>query len=277
MKLVRLDSPEVARSIASASVRASRCLPAFIYGLFVNLLILLTALIASLTISVRAAVWLGVLVFLAWNAYVLCLTKSSRRNWCVVACAERVYIRLGVNDPEIIMLEASEIASMSIRTTKVFLYGPKPKSVEWLVIEPAKAFAENVHDHVLSRLEEIKVLAPDNLVRVANEDGCLIIGWKWCRPVLQVFLQRVVRKFPAVVIAPEECSESDLNGIWRGISLNLDAQKRQMLVQAKRLGFGSKCKWLLCRYKYISIQRAAEYLAEIEQEETGTERSAVQQ
>jgi hypothetical protein len=275
MKLVRSNSPEVARRIASARTRASRYLPAFVYGLFVNVLILLTVLVASLTISMWAAVWLGVPVLLAWNTYVLWLTKSSNRNWCIAVCAEGAYIRLGINNPEVIMLEACEIASMSIRTTKVFLFGPKPKSVEWLVIESTKSLAEN--DHVLSLLEGSKVLGPDNLVHVTNEGGRLIIGWKWCHPVLQIFLQQLIKELPSIVIAPEERSELDLNGIWHGISLDLDAQKRQLLGQAKRLGFGSKCKWLLCRYKYISFQRAAAYLEEIEQEEAGTENSAVQQ
>lgn len=275
MKLVRSDSPEMARCIASASVRASRYLPAFVYSLFVNVLILSTTLVASLTVSARAAVWLGGTAFLAWNAYVLWLTKSSRRNWCIAVCAERVYIRLGINNPDVIKLETSEIASMSIRTSKVFLYGPTPKSVEWLMIQPIKALVEN--DHVLSLLEESKVLGPDNLVRIANEDRRLIIGWKWCHPVLQDFLQQIAKEFPAIVIAPEERSEFDLNGIWHGIWLNLDAQKRQLLVQAKRLGFGFNCKWLLCRYKYISFPRAAAYLAKIEQEEAGVEHSAAQQ
>ena len=169
--------------------------------------------------------------------------------------------------PDVLMLEASEIASMSARTVEVFLYGPKPKFVEWLVIEPAQAVAESVPDHIRPLLR-----LPGKQVFVANEEGCLTIGWKWCRPALRVFLQQVVQECPSVVMAPEERSELDLNGIWRGISLNLDQQKRQLLVRAIRLGFGCECKRLLSRYKYISFQKAAAYLAEIEREEAGTAR-----
>jgi len=287
MKVVRSDTPEVARCIALGRARASRHWPALVYGCFPNVLILLIALTVSFSISVRAAAWLGVPVFLAWNVYVLWCTKSSRRNWVIAGCTDRVYIRLfmrrgrgrgDINEPDVIVLEASEIASMSIRTVEVFLYGPKPKFVEWLVIEPAQAVAESVSDHITSFLGDFRARDPGNRVHVhvANEEGRLTIGWKWCHPVLRMFLQQVVRECPSVVIANEERSELDLNGIWRGISLNLDARQRQLLVQAKRLGFGSDCRWLLCRHKYISIQKAAAYLAEIEREEAGTGHSAVQ-
>ena len=68
-----------------------------------------------------------------------------------MGCADRLYVRHfawrrgdhdDVHDPDVLMFEASGIASMSIRTLEVFLYGPKPKIVEWLVIEPAQAVAE---------------------------------------------------------------------------------------------------------------------------------------
>jgi hypothetical protein len=120
-------------------------------------------------------------------------------------------------------------------------------------------------------------MEPDKAVLLAHEEGRLTIEWKWWRPALRVFLQQVVQECPSVVIAPEERSELDLNGIWRGISLNLDQQKRQLLVRAIRLGFGCECKRLLSRYKYISFQKAAAYLAEIEREEAEAGRSVVQQ
>ena len=122
---------------------------------------------------------------------------------------------LGVNNPEVIMLKASEIASMSIRTVEVFLYGLKPKFVEWLVIEPAQAVAEDVSDHIPSFLGDILGrLIQAIRCSVANQEGRLIIGWKWCHPALRMFLNKLVRECPSVVIAPEEHSELDLNGIW---------------------------------------------------------------
>ena len=94
MKLVRSDSPEVATLVASAGARVSRRFSAFVYGCFLNVLILLIAIAVSLIVSVRAAAWFGVSVFLAWNVYVLWLLKTSRRNWVIAACADRVCIRL---------------------------------------------------------------------------------------------------------------------------------------------------------------------------------------
>jgi hypothetical protein len=193
-----------------------------------------------------------------------------------VGCADRLYVRLfawrsgghsDVHDQDVLVLEAPEIASMSIRTVEVFLYGPKPKFVEWLVIEPAQTVAEDVSSHIRPLLT---LTGPDKAVLVAHEGGRLTIEWKWWRPALRVFLQEIVRECPSVVIGREERSELDLNAIWSGIWRKPDAQQRQMLVQAKRLGFGCECAGLLSRHRYISLQKAAAYLAEIEQEEAET-------
>lgn len=283
MELVRSDTPDVTRCIASASVLASWHWPALVYCFFPCVLILLIASAVSLTVSVRAAAWFGVPVFLAWNVYVPWRSKSSRRNWVVAGCADRFCIRLSMHrvyKQEVIVLEASEIASMSIRTVEVFLHGPKPKFVEWLVIEPAQAVAENLSDHIPSFLGDFRAFDPSIQRHVAIEKGRLIIGWKSCHPALRMFLQQVARECPSVVIAPEERSELDLNGIWQWRRERTrecpDAQQRRMLVQARRLGFGCECASLLGRYKQISFQKAAAYLAEYEQEEAGTSQSTVQ-
>lgn len=75
---------------------------------------------------------------------------------------------------------------------------------------------------------------------------------------------------------PEKRSQLDLNSIWHGISLNLDQQKRQLLIRAIRLGFRCECQRLFYRYKYISFQKAAAYLSDIERGEAEVGRSAVQ-
>jgi hypothetical protein len=59
MEIVRSDTPEVTRCIASAGVRASRHLPALGYGCFPNVLILVIAFTVTLTISMRAATCLS--------------------------------------------------------------------------------------------------------------------------------------------------------------------------------------------------------------------------
>jgi hypothetical protein len=135
------------------------------------------------------------------------------------------------------------------------------------VIEPAQTIANAVSGHVLPLLTPIE---PDKAVLVAHDEGRLTVEWKWWRPAVATFLQQVARVCPSVVIGHEERSELDLNGIWRGISRNLrkdlSAPERQMLAQAKRLGFGCDCVGLLSRYKRMSFRKAAAYMAEIEQE-----------
>ena len=271
MKFVRSDTPEVVRGSTSTRVRASRRFPAFIYGCPLNALILLIAIAVSLIVSVRAAAWFGVPVFLAWNVYVLWLLKFSSSRWVIAASAERVYVRLFMaraTEPHVIVLEVSEITSMSIKTVEVFVYGPKPEFSEWLVIEPAHSISEIVPDQFLSFLEDIWTHDSGNMMRVGILEGRLTIGWKWCHPALRMFLQQVVQECSSVVIAPEERSELDLNGIWKGRE-KPDAQQRQMLVKAKRLGFGSECAQRLSQYKHMSRREAAAYLAKIEQEEAG--------
>jgi len=272
MKLVRSDTPEVVRNIGSAGAWASRDWATVGFACAANVLALLIFLTVSLSVSVRAAAWLSVPVLLSLNGYVLWRAKVSHRRWVIVGCTDRLYLRLFAwrrgnhgddQDQDVLAFEAPEIASMSIRTLDVFLYGPKPKIVEWLVIEPAQAVAEDISRHIRPLLTATD---PDKAVLVAHDEGRLTIEWKWWRPALRIFLQQVVRECPSVVIAPEERSELDLNGIWTG-SLEPNARQHQMLVQATRLGFGCECADLLSRHKYMSFQKTGAYLAEVEGEE----------
>jgi hypothetical protein len=284
MKLVRSDSPEVARGIASAGAWASREWYTLGFACAANVLALLISLTVNLS-SMRRAAWIGVPVFLALNGYVLWRARASRRRWIVVGCADRLYVRLfaccsgdhgGVHDPDVLVLEASEIASMSIRTLEVFLYGPKPEIVEWLVIKPAQAVAEDTSRHILPLLRPFD---PDKAVLVADDEGRLTIEWKWWRPALRVFLQQVVQECPSVVRTPDERSELDLNGIWHGSRQKPDAEQRCMLAKAARLGFGCECARLLSLYRsgaFRSFREAGAYLAEIGREAAGTGQSAVQ-
>ena len=282
MELVRSDSPEVARCIASASVRARRHWPASAYALSFDLISLLLFIVMSLLVSVRSAAWLGVFFFLTLNAYVLWLTKLSRRNWVMSVCASRVYVRLymtrekvasGIDEPDVVMFEASEIASISIRTVEAYLYGPKPKFAECLVIEPASEAARSASANNLWFPEDCETLGccgeprSNYLARVTNEDGRLVIAWRHCHPNVRRFVQKVVREFPSVVVGPVERCELDLNSIWHGYrEMNLDEQQRHSLLQAKRFGFGSDCAWLLTLHRGLSPQEAQTYLEELEQE-----------
>jgi hypothetical protein len=265
-------------------------LSVLLLGLLPNLVILSIALV-SLFVSVQAAAWIGLLAFLAWNTWVFWRARSPRLSWVIKARAEQAYIRMFVgfgkawrelDSPDVIVLEASEIASISIRTVEVFLYGPKPKIVEWLMIEPAQAVVDSVSDRIPSFLGDMRTpdfWTPDLSERVywANEERRLAVGWKSCRPALRIFLQQIVRECPSIVIGPEERSELDLNGIWHGLRGGPDAKQRHMLFQAKRLGFGPDCAKLLNLYRGIPFREMGAYLEEIEQEEAGAEDAAVQQ
>jgi hypothetical protein len=171
-----------------------------------------------------------------------------------------------------LVLDASEIASLSARTAEVFLDGSRPKYAQWLVIEPLPTISEEALRHLNLSLD-----SDDSGKQhyVTNETGLLTIKWRWCRPGLHVFLEQVARECASITIGSEERSELDLNGIWAGFSRNvrhdLTGQERQQLVQAMRLGFGLECEWLMSRYKCMALQESAAYLAEITREETGTE------
>lgn len=280
MKLIRSDSPEVARSIASTRTLAKRHVSVFLLGLLPNLAILLIALL-GLTVSVRAAAWIGLPALLIWNAWVLWRAKSPRLIWVIRARADKLYIRLFVgfgrawkriDAPDAIELDISEIASMSVRTIEVFLYGPKPKLLEWLMIEPSQAITKAISDQIPSFVRDTRSPGfgrPYLSERAywADDERRLAIGWKGCYPAARIFLQQVARECPSVIIGPEEHSGLDLNGIWHDYREGLDAQQRKMLAQAKRLGFGPKCVRLLNQHRSMPFWECAPYLAKIEREE----------
>ncbi len=291
MKLVHSDSPEVVRDIDSAGVLACWGSSTLVL-VFAGALGLLIAIVLRLFVSVHAAAWIGIPVFVALNSFYLWRGRSPRLNWVIAVGAERVYVRLfarrgkkkgDADEPEIMVLEASEIAFMSIKTVEVFLYGPNPKTLEWLVIVPADSVAKNVSEHIYSlqvggspNLCGIRPLDSTKQGFVGNEEGPLTIEWKFCRPALRTFFQRLAQQCPSVVIAPEERFELDLNGIWHGVREEPNAEQRRMLVQAMRLGFGSKCVQLLSLHRFCtfpSLQKATAYLAEVAQEGGETEES----
>ncbi len=194
---------------------------------------------------------------------------SSRRNWCIAVCSARVYIRLSVKPSEGIVIEASEIASLSIRTVEVFLYGPESTTDEWLVIEPAQMVPEAAFARISTSLREFRTLGSNNRMWVSREGRRLVIGWKWCHPPIRTFLGQIARECPSIVISPEAHSNLDLNGFWKGTSQDIGEEGRKLLFQAIHLGFGPNCRRLLTRHKYKSPKEAKELLAEIEQEYSG--------
>ncbi len=278
MELVRSDSPEVARNIASAAAWASRSWPTLGFACGVTGLALLIALTVDFSVSGQVGAWIGGVVFFTLNGYVVWRARDARRRWIVVGSADRLYVRLFASrsgnhgndhDPDVVVLGASEIASLAIKAVAVYLYGPKPKLIKWLVIEPAQTISDEVSRHVRPLLVPTE---GDKAVLVAHEEGCLRIEWRWWRPALPVFFEQVARECPSVTIGREQRSDVDLNGIWNGVRWawrKPDAQQRQLLAQAVRLGFGCQCAQLLSRHRDVSQQEAAAYLAECAQEQGG--------
>ncbi|HXE09022.1 MAG TPA: hypothetical protein VN612_14065 [Acidobacteriaceae bacterium] len=283
MKLLRFDSPEMTRSVTSSAVLACwrwiagalihASLTALFFGVFGSF------------ISIWAAFWFGVPVFIGMNLHAL-WWHSHHAHWAVAGCGDKVFVRLfwwrgkkkdDPGEPDVLMLEASEIASMFVRTVEVYIYGPKPKFVEWLVIEPAEAVAEEVSDRV-SPLQSatgpnlcgIKPIDPRRQVSVGNEVGPLTIEWKWIRPDLRTFLQQLARECPSVSVASEVRSELDLNGIWgHNIRGKPNLEQRRLLAQAIRLGFGSDCVHLLSLHWRMPLREARSFLAEVMQDHAG--------
>lgn len=295
MKLLRSDTPEITRNIDSARILARRYWPAFVYNCSLDLIILFFALASSLFVSVRAAALFGTLMIVAWTVYAFWSAKSSCRNWTMAVFAGSVYVRLclkheaapnDVDQPDVVVFDASEIDSMMVRSVETFLYGPKPKLAECLVIQPSPAVSVSLPHYRASLLDDCGALgscgvpSPSNLVRVTKEDGRLIVAWRSCDPALRVFIRQVKQELPSLVLGPEEHSELDLNGIWHGLREEPNAQQRRLLVQAAHLGFGDECIKLLSLHRsgtFTSIRTATAYLVEIELEEVATNHSAVSQ
>jgi len=235
-------------------------------------------------ISIRAAFWFGVPVFIGMDLYAL-WWHYHHAHWAAAGCGDKVFVRLfwwrgkkkdDPGEPDVLMLEASEIASMFVRTVEVYIYGPKPKFVEWLVIEPAETIALDVSDQI-SPLQSatgpnlcgIKPIDPRRQVSVGNEVGPLTIEWKWIRPDLRTFVQQIASECPSVAVAPEVRTELDLNGIWwhnaRG---KPNSEQRRLLAQAIRLGFGRDCVHYLSLYRSMPLPEARSFLAEVMQDQT---------
>lgn len=281
MKLINLDSPEVITCLDSTRALACWVWSPRALVILASLPSLVIAIAVGLLMSAQAGAWIGIPVFLLSGAFLLWRGRSSRLNWVVAGCADKLLVRLFVkrgwkradsNEPDVLVLDVSEIASLSARTAEVFLDGSKPKYAQWLVIEHLPPISEEA-------LRHLKVLLDSDdsgkQRYVAYERRSLTIKWQWCRPGLKAFLEQVARECAAITVGSEERSELDLNGIWAGFSRNvrhdLTAQERHQLVQAIRLGFGLECEWLMSRYRCMGLQESAAYLGEITREETGTE------
>jgi hypothetical protein len=282
MRLVRSDSPEVVRSIAMTKALATRK-GLLHFACVVNGFALLIALVASLAVSPRASLWIIGPVVLALNAYVLSRAITFRRQWEIAGSANRLYIRLfawrskdhaDAEVPDVLVLDASEIASMWARTVDVYLYGPKPKFVDWmLMIEPAQGTFEDITKYIRPLLTQLE----EKAVYVTSKERRLTIEWGWWQPSLREFLQQVAQECPSTAIGPEHRSELDLNGIWHGNRDFPNPEQRRLLRQALRLGCYCDLLGELGLRRRMPRRKAAALLSEIaREEESETEQLTVQ-
>src|ERR1700751_3678401 len=132
MDLVRSDSPELARDIGLARAWASRKVYTLGFAATSTVFALLFALMMSFSVSTRAAAWVSVPFLAALYGCVLWRARASRQKWIVVGRAGRICVRIfawrskdhsSSNDPDVLMFEASEIASISARKVEVFFDG----------------------------------------------------------------------------------------------------------------------------------------------------------
>lgn len=286
MKLIRSDSPEEVRTLAAARTDASRKLPILLLSFLPSLVILFIALVGGLIVSWRAAVWTCAPVFLAWNFWALWRARSPRISWVIKGNAEQVYIRMYVgfgkawrrlDTPDVIVLEAAEIASVSFRTTEVYLYGPKPENVGWLLIEPTPAVADDFSRHVRPLLGDMRRGDLSERVRWDDDEKRLFVGWKYCVPALPELLKHVTKEYPSIIIGAEEHTELDLNGIWHGNRDFPTPEQRSLLGKALRLGFGCDLLGELGLRRRMSRRNAAALLSEIAREEDEKEEATVPQ
>ncbi len=127
------------------------------------------------------------------------------------------------------------------------------------MIEPTEALLGEVSERLKSLLPVTSPCDPAGETLVTDEGGRLMIEWRLYRPPLRAFVNEVASRCPTLVVAQERLLTLDLTGIWR----EPEAHRRQVLAEAKRLGFGAVCVFLLIRKRNMSFSRATAYMAEV--------------
>jgi hypothetical protein len=290
MRLVRSDSPEVLQALASRDcVLADSPWTDLPGTLAVNFLI------GILFLGLRTFEWdyttrlVGALL-VAWNGMRLARATFSRRHWTVAACAERFYIRLFKpigpssrqnTEADAMALDVAELAAIQIRTTDVFVHGPKPKVYRWLVLEPVQEVRPSIADW----FEQLGPLPPgacpipaaDGSYRewfTRYEGGSMTVAWYQYRPALEKFLRQIASRFPNLTILREAHTELDLVSFIN----KPEPERRRLFAQAKRMGFSRDCVWALYSYTDYtlyqhrrSLQQSAEYMSTVD---VGTDEDA---
>jgi len=275
VKLLRSTSPEIARCFASGHyLLVRRPVPAF-HGLAGNLGIL------ALTFTARAAnlahaLILGAGLLAAWNLILLWRGVLGRQSWVLLSSDGRFYIRLfsplgrgayKSSESEVIMLDLEEVASVQIQTRKLFVYGPKPKLTEWLVIEPKPAVRSLVADEFQRLAPPAATCDPRREWFSGSKDGIIWIPWQSYRPALRELVRQIELHFPNLTRSELKLPDLDLINA----SNMAEPERGQLLAKAKRMGHGADCIWALYRnptgpplYSRRSLEECIEYMAHIE-------------
>lgn len=270
MRLLRSDSPEVVRCLASknrvlirrpwADLQDTDLIP------FLPVLLLVACWISGQ----RSATILAAVLLIAWICFLLWRVAFSKRHWVMAGCTEHFYFRLHrpVLDglrlrhepaPSILAPQSEEVRSMSRQIVDAFIVGPNPKVAESLVLqlEPQAQIAV---------AEQFERLSPtvsdlDKLWLAESSNGSLVIRWRRYHPSLPTWLSTITSRYPSITVAPESRSELDLSGFARKPEL----EQRRLLVEATKLGFGADCLEVVMHnpYKRRSMLEAARYISQV--------------
>jgi hypothetical protein len=283
VRMLRSDSPEVVQVLRSRDCVLADSPWTDLFGTLVG-----NFLIGILFLGLRTFEWdytarlIGALLA-AWNGMRLARATFSRRHWMVAACADRFYVRLFKpigpgsrqnTEADVIALDVAELAAIQIRTTDVFVRGPKPKVYRWLVLEPVQEVRPSIADWFehLGPLPHgaCPIPAADGSYREwfsGHEGGSVTIAWYQYRPALEKFLRQIASRFPNLTILPESHTELDLISFVS----KPEPERRRLLAQAKRMGFNGHCVGALFLYTGSTLyshprtlKQSAEYMASID-------------
>ncbi len=168
-----------------------------------------------------------------------------------------------------IALDVGEVLSVGIQTRTIFVHGPKPKIVEWLVVEPqprAQIFVTAQFNHLSP---PIGTCDPYREWFAGSVDGILRIPWQSYRPALRAFANQIELHFPKLTESEVTLPELDLISAVNA----REPERRRLLAEAKRLGYGADCiraLWMnsvgSSLYTRRSLKESAEYMSNIEAE-----------
>ena len=215
----------------------------------------------------------GAGLLVSWNLILLLRGALGRQSWVFLSCGERFYIRLfspmgrGAYESlelDVLTLELEEVESVRIQIRKIFVYGPKPKVTECLVID----LEPTARGLVAERLAPpVGTCDPYREWFAGSKDGIIWIPWKSYRPALRAFVKQIELHFPNLTRSELELPDLDLISAVN----KPEPERRRLLAEAKRMGYGADCVWALHEnsigsslYMRRPLKECIDYMANIE-------------